>query len=297
MLKTFISTDSEKRKLVVNEQGSLYSINTNESTLAFHLSSKFSEKPLLRYPGGKTRAVSIILKLIPNTVRTICAPFLGGGSVEIACASRGIKIKAYDIFLPLVEFWQYLLEDPTKLANEVKKFYPLPKEKFYHLQAIQFSIKNGLTRAAVFYVLNRCSYSGSTLSGGMSPGHPRFTMSSIQRLREFYNPNIKVEAMDFKESISQNEESFLYLDPPYLIKNKLYGRNGDTHKDFDHIGLRRILQNRNQWILSYNNCPEIIQMYGDYKILFPVWKYGMSNNKDSREILVLSKDVQEFHNL
>ena len=245
----------------------------------------------MRYPGGKTRAVDFVIKLIPENVGKICSPFFGGGSIEIACAAKGIRVLGYDVFEPLTEFWNCVQNEREALASEVEKYFPLKKEKFYELQASQTKFKTKLERAAVFYVLNRSSYSGSTLSGGMSPEHPRFTMSSIERLRDFYNPNFQVEQLDFKQSILKHPKTFLYLDPPYLIKSRLYGKKGSTHKNFDHAALAKLLSKRANWILSYNNCPEIREIYKDYRILFPKWKYGMSNNKNSKEALVLSKDL------
>ena len=286
---SYITAEECRIIKVLKDDGSSYNLFNNDIDKNFI--KKYTLKSLLRYPGGKTRAVNLLLTLIPKNTNELCSPFLGGGSIELACTSREIKVYGYDIFTPLIEFWECLLENPNKLADEVEKYYPLPKKKFYELQKIQTSLNTKLERAAVFYVLNRSSFSGSTLSGGMSPDHPRFIRSSIQRIREFYNPNIEVKKMDFKESIHLHPNVFLYLDPPYLIKNNLYGKNGDAHKNFDHIRLFEILNNRNNWILSYNNCQEILELYKDYRILFPVWKYGMSNDKKSREVLILSQDI------
>ena len=61
-------------------------------------------KSPLRYPGGKTRAASNILQYIPKNTKTICSPFLGGGSLELMCANNGMMVKAYDGFEPLVVF-------------------------------------------------------------------------------------------------------------------------------------------------------------------------------------------------
>jgi DNA adenine methylase len=125
----------------------------------------------------------------------------------------------------------------------------------------------------------------------MSPQHPRFTPSSIQRLRNFYNPNFTVERLEFKRSIELHGDTFLYLDPPYLIESTLYGKKGNAHKDFDHKGLYDILRKRDNWILSYNDCPEIRKLYAKFHMIFPVWKYGMSNDKASREVLIFSADL------
>lgn len=252
-------------------------------------------KSPLRYPGGKSRAVSIISKYIPKDTTQLCSPFFGGGSLELACAQNGIRVHGYDSFGPLVDFWQFLLTNPKKLAANVEKFRPLKKEKFYELQKIQLESKNKLERATMFFVLNRTSFSGSTLSGGMASGgphnNPRFTKSSIDKLRKFKIKNLTIQQADFKKSIPRHKNALLYLDPPYLIQSKLYGKKGDLHKNFDHAGLARILKKRNSWILSYNNSKEIHELYSDYIILYPDWKYGMSRNKSSREVLILSHDI------
>jgi len=98
-------------------------------------SSDYPKSPL-RYPGGKARAVEIILSLIPSDIKVLVSPFLGGGSVEIALAHLGVKVLGFDIFDPLVIFWQKLLRNPDQLADEVQKYFPLGKEEFYRLQKI-----------------------------------------------------------------------------------------------------------------------------------------------------------------
>lgn len=244
----------------------------------------------LRYAGGKTRGVKTITRFIPDG-ETICSPFLGGGSVELACASKGMRVHGYDSFKPLVEFWQCILENPARLADAIQQHHPLPKEKFYELQKSQGKSKSKYERAARFYVLNRASFSGTTMSGGMSPHHPRFTKSSIDRVRNFRAANLSVEQADFKESIPKSEKHFLYLDPPYMLDQKLYGRNGDMHAGFDHERLAEILRGRDKWILSYNNSEEVRHMYSSYQFYCPKWSYGMSNNKESRELLIFSHDI------
>jgi DNA adenine methylase len=99
-----------------------------------------------------------------------------------------------------------------------------------------------------------------------------------------------VRLADFEVSITSHMEEFLYCDPPYYLKekSKLYGNSGDLHKEFDHEKLAELLTSRGGWILSYNNCPEIKEMYKGYDFLYPDWKYGMSKDKDSKEILIVN---------
>lgn len=253
------------------------------------LPKKYPKSPL-RYPGGKNRAIKSILSLIPENETTLCSPFLGGASIELACTTR-MTVYGSDIFEPLTDFWKSLITNKEELINIVKSYFPLEKKEFYKLQKKLLNIKDPIERGAVFFVLNRSSFSGTTMSGGMSPGHPRFTTSSIDRLQNFNAENFYVENLDYKDTINNHKDAFYYLDPPYLNGQALYGVKGNTHKDFDHEELAKILHGKERWIMSYNDCEEIRNLYCSYTIISIEWVYGMSKNKSSNEILILSKDL------
>lgn len=245
---------------------------------------------LLRYPGGKTRAIDILKNFIPNDIKEICSPFFGGGSFELYLAKQGIKVHGYDNFEPLVCFWKSVLENKVKLFELVKKYYPCKKKEFYRLQKEILNLKDELEIGTIFYVLNRCSFSGIGLSGGMSPNHPRFTLSSIERLKSF-NVEFNIKLMSFEKSILKHD-CLIYADPPYFTNEGLYGVKGNMHKNFNHKLLFEILNMRGNFILSYNYCDEIKELYKDHVFFYPEWKYGMGNNKLSREILIVSKDLK-----
>lgn len=245
-------------------------------------------KSPLRYPGGKSRAVKKIINLLPPELDRLCSPFVGGGSVELALAARGIQVYAYDAFAPLVNFWQTLLADAHNLGRLVQEYYPMKKTTFYELQKRHTEIKDIDESAAVFFALNRCSFSGTTLSGGMSPGHPRFTKTCIENLAKFTAERFNVERADFRQSIPRHGQEFLYLDPPYCIPSNLYGKRGDHHRDFDHEALAQLLYKRSNWLLSYNDCDVIRDLYNKFKISPVSWTYGMNTSKKSNEVLIFS---------
>ena len=262
----------------------------NETSKSLAQSPKQYPRSPLRYPGGKSRATKQIFSYIPQDEVKLCSPFLGGASVELICTTR-MHVYGADIFEPLIAFWRALLTTPDQLIERVNSYYPLSRTKFYTLQKSYTQLTNELERAAAFFVLNRASFSGTTLSGGMSPGHPRFTRSAIERLRNFKANNFEVECADFRQFIPKHSDAFLYLDPPYMNGQALYGMNGNTHKGFDHQSLAEILYKRNRWIMSYNDCQQVRELYADYPIVSVEWIYGMSNDKQSREILILSKGL------
>ena len=270
----------------------------------------------LRYPGGKSRAVSKIVGkyIIPNIPKSkkVCSPFFGGGSIEIDLAKRGFRVYGYDAFPPLVDFWQVLLKNPNKLANATEKKLRVSRKKFDQIQE-NFRNKSGRssknTNAVIFYLLNRTSYSGTTLSGGMAIDHdksnhwekinPRFNKASVERLRNFSVKNLTINRLDFRKSILKHKDAFVYADPPYYIgKKNLYGNQGDMQfKQKDHEDLAKILKKRKHWAISYNDTPEVRKLYDGFKFEELRWSYGMSDvksrkKKHSNEILILSKDFK-----
>ena len=257
-------------------------------------------KSLLRYPGGKTRALKHIIPYFPKDLTEMVSPFFGGGSIEIHCASRGTRVHGYDIFEPLTNFWQHVLEHPKAIAYMLESFFhPCTKEMFLGYQKKQTWTEDDHKllhwqeyRACMFYALNRSSFSGATMSGGYSKqaAEKRFTQSSIDRLKNFVCPSLTVEQADFTDSLRRHDdETFIYADPPYLLeKSTLYGERGSTHKDFDHQRFAEEIKKKNNWVISYNPHPEILELYKDYEIVYPEWSYGMSSDKKSKEILILN---------
>ena len=258
-------------------------------------------KSPLRYPGGKTRAICHLVNFLPtpDKEKRICSPFIGGGSFELSLVERGHEVWGYDAFEPLVNFWQQALADAPSLAKLVQQKYPpaeFQKHEFYRMQRQVMGIRDTQLQAAMYFVINRSSYSGVTLAGGMSPGHERFNGNAIDRLRRF-NPNksphdpkkgyIHVELADFHTSIPKHDTDFLYLDPPYVIDPpKLYGRDGDMHENFDHEGLADLLMRRDRWVLSYNECQKVRDLYPGCNFDSAEWRYGMSNGKASNEVII-----------
>ena len=71
-----------------------------------------SLKTPLRYPGGKSRALSKLFQYIPdlNDYKEYREPFLGGGSVALEVTKRypRLDITVNDLYEPLYNFWREL---------------------------------------------------------------------------------------------------------------------------------------------------------------------------------------------
>jgi DNA adenine methylase len=251
-------------------------------------------KSPLRYPGGKTRAIKFLLPHIPKG--DVCAPFMGGGSLELKL-SEDRKVYAYDAFYPLYNFWNCLLTDREQLVKEVRRLHPIDKIGFKTLRELLKSYDSNhlqsYVAAAAYFAINRSSFSGATLSGGYSKqaAEGRFNENSIKRLEKFEAPNLEVGFLSFEESIKRHKNEFLFLDPPYFLEEKsnLYGKSGDMHEGFDHKSLLSLLTTRHNWLLCYNDCEFIREHYADYEIIPAEWAYGMNKSKKSNEVFIISR--------
>lgn len=248
----------------------------------------------LRYPGGKTRACKLLWTFIPSSTNTLISPFFGGGSFELFCASKGLTVYGNDAFEPLSIFWNTLKNNAEDVSDATELLRPLSKADFYRMRQSILTIDDPILISAFYFAINRSSFSGSTFCGGYAPqaAEGRFTESSIQRLRTTKMTNImSVENYDFEEFIEMHPPSngtVMFLDPPYYISNYLYGRDGDHHESFKHESLSNILKTRKDWILCYNDCEYIRNLYKEYRIEKVSWSYGMNASKESNEILILS---------
>lgn len=242
---------------------------------------------LLRYPGGKTRAVNLLRRFIPYGTTEICSPFFGGGSFEIYLSSVGIKIHGYDILSPLVTFWKCVLNDSEKLYNTVLNKYPITSDIFNKFKKELDVTTDEYETASLFYILNRSSYSGLGILSTMSKNHSRFTLKSIENIKNF-NYKFQIENLSFEKSIL-NHDCLVYADPPYFLDQKIYSKK--SNNEFNHNLLAEVLNERKNFILSYNNTEEIKQLYKHHTFIYPEWSYGMNSNKKSNEILIISNDI------
>lgn len=264
-------------------------------------------KSPLRYPGGKSRAVETIAKLIPD-FDEFREPFLGGGSMFIYAKQR-FPNKTFwvnDIYFELYKFWEMTQKDVDALIDKIYEWrekFPVGKELHRFLNE-NISGFGDLERAAAFFIYNRITFSGTSLSGGFSQ-HAftgRFTESSIQRLNKFAEVinGSKITNIDYEEVISEKGENvFIFLDPPYYsaTKSALYGKNGNLHKGFDHERFARAMQDcPHKWLITYDDSEFIRELFSFAKITPWSLTYGMRNvtetsDQKGKELFISNYDI------
>jgi len=210
-----------------------------------------SLKTPLRYPGGKSRAVSKLFQFLPDLsqVKEYREPFLGGGSVAIEISKRYPKLDIWvnDLYEPLYNFWCELRDHGQEMRDilvQLKYRHPEPasarvlfKQSKDYLNGTQ-DVESNIHRAIAFYVVNKCSFSGLTESSSFSQqaSESNFSMRGIDKLPEYSMmiKDWKITNLSYQHLLTDDKAVFTYLDPPYDIKDNLYGRKGSMHKGFDH---------------------------------------------------------------
>lgn len=289
-------------------------------SLASGASSKSNYKRYLgsplRYAGGKSLAVGYVVRLLPDGIKKIVSPFLGGASVEIAMAKElGIDVIGYDIFDILVNYWQVQLETPEKLYKELKKLEPT-KEEYKKIKEILKKHWKGESKidkiklAAYYYFNHNLSYGPGFLGWPSSIYLDKKRYETIlNKVKNFKAEKLRVFQGDFKETIPKHKNDFMYLDPPYFLEgdSKMFRgiypqRNFPVHHNgFDHKRLYELLkEHKSGFILSYNDCKQIRDWYKDYEIYKPSWQYTMGQGETRiglNRIKNGSNHVKESHEL
>jgi len=251
-------------------------------------------KSPLRYPGGKTRACSLdeIINEKGFDKSVVISPFFGGGSFEFfLCNKYGSKLIVNDKFKPLISFWKSVQTRKVELCSELRKLLNVvSKSIFSTMRDTIMEDTDDFIQGYKYFVINRCSFSGATLSGGFSTesSKKRFTESSIKRTEDLNLNDVEFHNLDF-ETFLKGKKGLIFLDPPYYLNenSNLYGKNGDMHENFNHEKLFQVLKKRKNWIMTYNNCDYIRDLYKNYEIREVKWSYGMNTSKDSSEIVIL----------
>jgi len=268
-----------------------------------------SYKTPLRYPGGKSRALTKLFQFTPDlkNYTEYREPFLGGGSVALEIGKRypHIDIWVNDLYEPLYNFWKILQSDGQKLRDilvQLKQRHPDPSSaKKLFLDAKDYlaqPVGNSIDRAVSFYVVNKCSFSGLTESSAFSKqaSESNFSLNGIDKLPEYslMIKKWKITNLSYELMLSDKEDTFIYLDPPYEIKSNLYGRKGDMHKGFNHDEFASICDKSSSPILiSYNSSQLIRERFEEWTVAEFAHTYTMRStgcyNKEqaSRKELVL----------
>ena len=275
------------------------------------MTSQKSLKTCLRYPGGKSRAVAKMDPYFPDlrNYDEFREPFLGGGSVAIYITKKypNLDIWVNDLYEPLVNFWQQLQMFGTDLKDKLVDLKTtnntpdLARELFLHAKGqINDQSLPSIHRAVAFYVVNKCSFSGLTESSSFSPQASinNFNLRGIEKLPEYSKliASWRITNYSYEYLMDGDKGAFMYLDPPYDIKDNLYGNKGSMHKGFDHDKFASDCDSCSMHqLISYNSDQLVKDRFknwntGEFDLTYTMRSVGeyMREQKERKELLLFN---------
>lgn len=227
-------------------------------------------KPIIKYRGGKSKEIPLLIPYIPKYEGRYIEPFLGGGAMYFHLEPKQAVIN--DINTKLMEFYTAVQQNYSRLSKELAKLesiYTKNRADFDALkklhpdervddknEALYYSLRdmyNGLTKpqysaAALYYFINKTAYSGMirfNAKGEYNVPYGRYKNFNTTLITEQHHrllANTEIHNADYREIFALTEaDDFVFLDPPYDCIFSDYGN--DEYKDGFNEGSHRQLAN------------------------------------------------------
>jgi len=235
-------------------------------------------KPILRWPGGKTRLLKHLLPLI-RPHECYVEAFAGG------LALLGAKTRSK-------------IEVVNDLNDDIVNLYRCAQ---YHLEALlkelewllcsrknikEYMAQPGLTdlqKAARFLIRNRTSFGGSGTSFAVAKRNG--STISRERLMELLRAlsarldQVSVEHSTYERMLKNYDapSTMFFLDPPYVSAEIVNYDAWDDARMTDFAG--RVNQLQADWIVTVNDSPLTRQLFQEHEIISVVTRSGTVNNR------------------
>ncbi|MGH7826672.1 MAG: DNA adenine methylase [Candidatus Binatia bacterium] len=192
-------------------------MRTNPFTTGIHTTT--SNKPLIRWAGGKRLIVSKLLAFLPKNFGTYYEPMIGSGALFFARWPKQAVLA--DVNPEIVNFYKVIKKDPRGFYDTIRKL-KASKYTYYEMRASAPS--SPVDKAVRFFYLIRLSWNGlyrvnqegnfNVPFGGRTP-QELITLERILRASHALK-NARLLCGDFEETTATAKAGDLaYFDPPY----------------------------------------------------------------------------------
>ncbi len=268
----------------------------------------------LRYPGGKGRLAPFVQTLFEGNNLVdghYVEPYAGGEAVALSLLLLEYASHVYinDISKPVYLFWKAVLEDTDALCRKIRDKEVTPQE-WRRQRNILFHSRDHsrLSVAFAFFFLNRTNRSGIIHSGGMIGGNDQTgnwkidarynkqdLISRIETIAAYSN-RIHVSNKDAEVFLKTTasilpDKSLIFLDPPYFEQGQSLYEN--HYQPNDHIRLAGMVKKRlrRNWIISYDDHPQIRTAYRGCRKLVYSLPYSAARKYEGSEVMFFSSGL------
>ena len=262
----------------------------------------------LRYPGGKAKLahfMEFIINQQGHNGGTYIEPFAGGAGIAIELLQRGIvnKIVINDYDKGIWSFWKAILKETDRFIEEILTV-PLNMNEWVKQRniCINYSNKYSFELGFATFYMNRTNRSG-IIKGGVIGGldqtgkwkiDARFNRENLasridsiaSRKKDIWLYNKDINSFIQRYIPLHADNAMIYFDPPYFKKGKQLYMNFfefDDHKRIEQT-IRQCVNC--DWIITYDDVPEIRELYGSYPMMLYDLNYSVSKVCKTSEIMV-----------
>ena len=262
----------------------------------------------LRYPGGKAKLAPFMELMINKTGHnggTYIEPFAGGAGIAIELLSRGIvnDIVINDYDKGIYSFWRAVLSETDRFVENVLTV-PLTVQEWenQHQCCMERTSKYSYELGFATFYMNRTNRSGIVkggIIGGLSQNgewkmDARFNRERlVNRIKEISKRknNIHIYNKDIESFLSSylpkyEGNAFVYFDPPYYSKGKQLYLNFFNGKDHERIERKIQKSVKCDWLITYDDSPEIIRIYDGYTCKKYDLTYSASGRRSASELMI-----------
>jgi DNA adenine methylase len=268
----------------------------------------------LRYPGGKQKLAPFIREIIKGNDLDGCAyaePFAGGAGVAIELLLDGTAsaIHLNDSCRRIYAIWWSILNETEEFCRRIRNASMTVDEWRRQRTVLRSTSHTRLIDLGFSaFFLNRVNRSG-IFNGGVIGGldqqgewkmDARFSRNELIRRVELiadHKSQIRIKNLDAEKFLTDYlhmlpKRSLVYFDPPYFRKaDRLYLNH---YAPEDHARLASLIQRklRLPWLVSYDNTPEIQQLYSNRKSFCYFLRYNAAKYYEGSEFFAFSDTLK-----
>ena len=215
--------------------------------------------------GGKKLLREHIVSMFPTNYEKYVEVF--GGAGWVLFHKKEEKEEIYnDMNSNHINLFKIVKYHPDAFIKELE-FYLNSRQLFNEVKDdINLKSLTDIQKATRFFILIKNSY-GSKM--GTFSANKKDMIKAIDYIKAVSQrlSKVVIENLDFGKVLNKydKEDTLFYLDPPYF-KTENYYKDVEFNEQ-DHLRLKEALINiKGKWILSYNDCEYIRDLYKDYNI-------------------------------
>lgn len=266
----------------------------------------------LRYPGGKTSLFEFFSQVIEQHQWknvTYIEPYAGGAGAALSLLFLGKvdKIVINDYDKAIYSFWKSITDETEafleRLANTPVTVAEWERQKIIYKNN---DASDPLALGFAFFFLNRSNRSGILNAGpiggkdqtGAWKIDARYNKKALaEKIRLIGENRNKItilnrDGVDVINDYAKDKNAFFYVDPPYFVKGAELYLNAFKYDDHSKLALMLNEHKDTRWILTYDNEPEILELYHGREYRPFNLKYSAHHNSPlGSELMIFSDEI------